>query len=156
MSTTGAHAEADAAAVEIAERFGETGERPRAQLRRMARLMGAAWMRETADDAETAREAGWLRVTRRGDGEPRTTGGVFFFVARDQAEIRVVAGDITRRQFFRCFFDRPKKPRPPAPPAPKREKKPKPPPAPRCTHERRAPAGKHYPQAEVYTVRRRG
>lgn len=152
------HEEADKVAVELAERFGETEERPRAQLQRMARLMGAVWMREAADDAELVRRVGAPERIALKDGASRAPGGVFFMVARDRAMMRVAAGVMTRRQFFRCFTDRPPQPKAPQPLRPKREKKPKAPAPPRPAQggwkNQRSPRGQA-PTAEVYVTRRR-
>jgi hypothetical protein len=102
-------AEALKVAAEIAQAIGETGERPIAQIRRIVVLMGAEWARERLDEAERWHLTG---PCRRSDGVARTYGGVFFEVCRRAASGHVVPGGISRREFFRCFFDRPKKPRP--------------------------------------------
>jgi hypothetical protein len=107
-------AEAVRVAEKIAESLGEIGERPKAQIRRIVGLMGARW---TSDACEAAAclVAGMgpdtLGLLRLPDGTKRTFGGVFFAWCRRTASDAVKAGRITRRDFFRCFTDRPKKPK---------------------------------------------
>lgn len=107
-------AEAVRVAEKIAVALGETGERPKAQIRRIVGLMGAQW---TSDACEAAAclVAGMgpdtLGLLRLPDGTKRTFGGVFFAWCRRTASDAVKEGRITRRDFFRCFTDRPKKPK---------------------------------------------
>lgn len=98
-------------AAEIAAALGETGERPRAQIRRIVVLMGAEW---TWDTLRTMGDGAPDDALTRKDGQARTVGGVFFAWARNRARSEMARGhhDIPRREFFRCFFDRPAKPRP--------------------------------------------
>lgn len=139
-------------AAEIAAALSETGERPRAQIRRIVGLMGAEWTRERLTETWASMGTG---VDRRRDGATRTVGGTFFEVCRRTATGLVKGGAITRRDFFRCFTDRPAKPRQaPVKPAPKGKE--------RVSQldagwgcfrarDKRAKA----PQVEVYAVRRR-
>jgi hypothetical protein len=133
--------EAKEVAAGIATRFGETSKRPRAQLRRMAVLMGAEWMRTVANTAaelhSLQREPGTGPLFLP-SGNKRTLGGLFFAVARSAAKDIVAA----RRDFFRCFYDRPKQAKAKPVAKPKRAP-PKPKPAPR----------KQTVAAEVYVVR---
>ena len=160
--------ETTALADEIAARFGETGDRPRAQIVRMIGLMGAQWVRDQAEIAEAVlgRTAplstwkvvmGWtperaVAVQERADGTPRTPAGVFFAVAREEA-IRVPTMD--KRAFYSTFCWREPQPRTPkAPPV----KAPRLPRMPRGAHVtagnvRRQPARAAVP--EVYVVRGR-
>lgn len=107
-------AEAVRVAEKIAESLGEIGDRPKAQIRRIAGLMGAQW---TSDACEAAAclVAGMgpdtLGLLRLPDGTKRSFGGVFFAWCRRTASDAVKEGRITRRQFFRCFTDRPKAPK---------------------------------------------
>lgn len=107
-------AEAVRVAEKIAESLGETGDRPKAQIRRIVGLMGAQW---TSDACEAAAclVAGMgpdtLGLLRLPDGTKRTFGGVFFAWCRREATAAVKAERITRRQFFRAFTDRPKAPK---------------------------------------------
>lgn len=111
-----------ALAAEIAARFGETGDRPRAQIARMIDLMGAEWVRSVADHAQIGVELGVGDREKKGGGA-RTPGGVFFAEAREFARHRVALKALARRDFFRCFTDRPPK----APPvkAPSRPRMPR-------------------------------
>ena len=62
-------AEVEKVARQLAERFAETGERPRQQIERMAQLMGPAWIADVAEQA--SREitaAGPLTLRVVGDG----------------------------------------------------------------------------------------
>lgn len=131
--------DAKKAAADIATRFGETGARPRAQLRRMAVLMGAEWMRSVEE----------ATVTQLADVGPaeRTAGGVFFVRAREVGRHLAAHGAISKRDFFRCFYDRPKQVK--APPVAKPKRPPQKP-------AQRAPMPrKQAIVAEVYVARRR-
>lgn len=112
-----------AIAAEIAARFNE-GERPRKQIERMLDVMGEKFVNVALSQAALG-ELGVLFGTRR-DGTVRTSGGVFFAVARCLGAAAVVAGAITRRQFFRCFYDFPPKVRVPKAPRARAEKTPAP------------------------------
>lgn len=114
--------DAQTVAKEIAERFGEPGSRPQAQLERMAQLMGTEWMREVSERAQKDISAG-TGAAKRSDGTPRTPGGAFFAAARETAFQLVQQGKMGRPDFYRTFCWREKTPRPPKPPPP--------PPAPR-------------------------
>lgn len=107
-------AEAERVADEIAAALGETGDRPKAQIRRIAALMGAQWASD-ACEAAACLVAGMgpdtLGLLRLPDGTKRTFGGVFFAWCRRTASDAVKEGRITRRQFFRAFTDRPKVPK---------------------------------------------
>jgi hypothetical protein len=152
-------AEAEKLARQIAERFGEGGDRPRQQLERMAELMGPAWMEDIAEQA--AREiAASGPLTLRADGSPRTKSGVFFALARRSAFELVGKGTLGRRDFYSTFCWRERKPREPKPamaprrapkeaaPRPAFSAKPKP-------HDRsNAPRRRVPPPAEIYAVRR--
>lgn len=104
-------AEQKRTAMEIAAALGENGPRQIAQIGRIVALMGAEWTREQCIEA-IGLFASSNPVCLRRDGQCRSLGGTFFEVCRRAATIRVMAGDIPRRQFFRCFTDRPAKPRP--------------------------------------------
>lgn len=126
-------AEALKVAAEIAATLGEHGVRPIAQIRRIVVLMGPEWTREQATyatgfhaDPSKAESVLMRDVGFRKDGTPRPLGGVFFAWCRRAASGHVVPGGISRRDYLRCFFDRPKKPRP-AKPAPAAKQK-------RCAH----------------------
>ena len=106
--------EAVRVAEKIAESLGETGDRPKAQIRRIVGLMGAQWTSDACEAAECL-VAGMgpdtLGLLRLPDGTKRTFGGVFFAWCRREATEAVKAKTITRRDFFRCFTDRPKAPK---------------------------------------------
>jgi hypothetical protein len=156
-------------AAEIAARFGETGERPRAQIARMIGLMGAEWVREQAEIASavlgrTAPRSTWIVVMswtpergvaaqERADGTPRTPAGVFFQVAREEA-VRVPT--MEKRAFYSTFCWREPQPRTPKPPPVKASKLPRMPAGASVTagNVRRQPARAAAP--EVYVVRGRG
>jgi len=104
-------------AVEIAAALGETWDRPRRQIERIVGLMGPEWARDHVVRAAAAIDL-CDDLTKRRDGQPRTRGGVFFEACRAMATLDVVAGKMTRREFFRCFTDQPRKSREPKP-APK-------------------------------------
>lgn len=141
-------AEALKVAVEIARALGEHGVRPIAQIRRIVLLMGAEWARERLGEAERWYATGG---SRRKDGGARTMGGAFFEVCRRAASSHVMAGGITRREFFRCFYDYPPNPRP----APVSTRKPKAPPQPDPKAARaRVQSKRAVPVPEVYVRRR--
>ena len=108
-----------ALAAEIAARFGETGERPRAQLARMIGLMGAEWVDFVAVEAEMYLGFETLGQNFTRQGVSRTSGGSFFATARHFGNAALASGRITRRDFFRCFTDRPPTPRAPPVKAPR-------------------------------------
>lgn len=141
-----------ALAAEIAARFGETGERPRAQIARMIDLMGAEWVDFVAEEAEMYLGYETLGQNFTEQGMSRTAGGSFFATAKYFGNAALASGRITRRDFFRCFTDR--APTPKAPPV----KAPKLPRMPAGAHVtagnvRRQPARAAVP--EVYVVRGR-
>jgi hypothetical protein len=141
---------------EIAERFAEIGERPRAQIERMVELMGAAWLVQIADQAEREiAEAG--PATLRTDGTARTRSGVFFALARRAAFKLVGESTLRSRDFYRTFCWRERKPREPKPVVPQR-KAPKDPAARPTFAAKPKAAGpaprRKLPAAEVYAVRR--
>lgn len=103
---------------EIAATLGETGPRPRRQIERIVGLMGEEWTRQQLSETLCAVGYAATPINTRGDGLPRTLGGSFFVIARDAASGGVRTGVIDRREFFRCFFDHPRKPRKPAAPRP--------------------------------------
>lgn len=140
-----------ALAAEIAARFGETGERPRAQIARMIGLMGAEWVRNVVVLVESGEHPAAPPLS---SGVARTRGGLFFWAARSLGSAEVGNGRVVPRDFFRCFTDRPPQPRTPKAPPVKAPKLP------------RMPAGAHVtagnvrrqPRAavpEVYVVRGR-
>lgn len=112
-------AEAVRVADEIAAALGETGDRPKAQIRRIVGLMGAQW---TSDACEAA--------------------------------AAVKAGTMKRRDFFRCFTDRPKKPKAAKAPVARKPKASRPDPhaARSRLHDKRS---KTPVPVEVYVTRRR-
>ena len=65
-----------ALAAEIAARFGETGERPRAQIARMIDLMGAEWVDFVAEEAEMYLGYETLGQNFTEQGMSRTAGGM--------------------------------------------------------------------------------
>lgn len=143
-------------AAEIADALGETGKRPRRQIARIVALMGEAWTR--AELAETLAVVGYpvTPINTREDGLPRTLGGSFFVMARAKASEEMKHGNITRREFFRCFFDRPRAARDPKPPTPPKVR----PAKPVRRVETRAPQAQSKPRRqvtvpEVVTIRRR-
>lgn len=142
-------------AQEIADALGETGPRPRRQIQRIVALMGEAWVRQRMPEAWAAMgNNDATPLNARKDGGPRTMGGAFFAVARQVATGDLRAGTIDRRQFFRCFFDRPPKPREKAKLVPK----PKPVPVRRFETPVRQAQGKPKRQRtvpEVFVARRR-
>ena len=145
-------AEAAKVASEIAESIGEVGDRPRAQIARIVMLMGEEWARSMVQEAAAWEEREVGPVWRK-DGTERTTGGVFFATARERARDCLQRGEIKRRDFFRCFFDKapePKEPKTRLAPPPRKARTPRPDPAAaaRRVRERRA-------APEVYTVVRR-
>ena len=141
-----------ALATEIADLLGETGERPRAQIARMIGLMGEWWTRTTANVAKVFHDR---KPTLRPDGTPRTLGGAFFLHARKQAHTMLDLKQITKRDFFRCFTDRPPTPRTPKASPVKAPKLPRMPAGAHVTagNVRRQPARAAVP--EVYVVRGR-
>ncbi|MEZ4297154.1 MAG: hypothetical protein R3B70_19465 [Polyangiaceae bacterium] len=152
-------AEVEKIARQIAERFGETGERPLQQIERMVRLMGTAWASDVAEQAsKEITSSGPL--TLRADGSPRVKSGVFFAIARRAAYDLVMKGTLNRRDFYSTFCWRERKPREPKPMLPQR----RPPkeaaqrPAfsakPKQQQGANAPRRKAPPPAEVYSFRR--
>jgi hypothetical protein len=144
-------------AEKIAESLGEIGERPKAQIRRIVGLMGAQWAGDACEAAAclvAGMEPDTLGLLRLPDGTKRTFGGVFFAWCRREATAAVKAGRITRRQFFRCFTDRPKKPKVAKAPVARKPKAPRPDPQAargRVQNKRsKAPV-----PVEVYVTRRR-
>ncbi|MFO0589476.1 MAG: hypothetical protein U0441_18200 [Polyangiaceae bacterium] len=154
-------AEVEKVARQVAERFAETGDRPKQQLERIVELMGPAWTNDIAEQA--AREiASAGPLTLRADGTPRAKSGVFFAIARRVAFDLVGKGTIRRRDFYKTFCWRDRKPREPKPAPPQRKPakevarpafsaKPKP-----MDHRGggHAPRRKVPPAAEIYSVRR--
>lgn len=152
-------AEVEKLARQIAERFGEGGDRPREQIERTVELMGSEWVTDVAERAsKEISEAGPLTI--RADGTARTKSGVFFALARRVAFELVGKSTLRPRDFYRTFCWRERKPREPKPAAPQRRApkelapraafsaKPKP-------ADRGAPAPRRkLPAAEVYAVRR--
>ena len=153
-------AEVEKAARQIAERFGETGDRPRLQIERIVELMGAAWANDVAEQA--SREIGSSGpLTSRADGSPRTRSGVFFALARRTAFELIGKGSLARRAFYRTFCWRERKPREPRPAAPQRrpqkemQKRPTYLANPKHQNDRAQPARRKVPPvAEIYNVRR--
>lgn len=144
-------AERKKVAAEIAAALGETGDRPRRQIERIVERMGAEWTRQRLTESLFAAESPATRVNSKPDGGARTAGGVFFATARVVASADVKTGTLTRREFFRCFFDRPRAARAPKP-APKAK--------PARRDETRAPQAQVKPKRqatvpEVYVTRRR-
>lgn len=146
-------AEIEKVATEIAAAIGETEARPRAQIARMIGLMGEEWVRgwlETARafyNGERGESALSEYLLYGSNGAPRTFGGVFFAWARRVARDHVAKGEMKRRDFWRCFHDRP--------PRPKEEKPAK---APRPKERPRGRAHDRRPKPtmpEVYNVVRR-
>lgn len=151
-------AEVEKVAQKVAERFAETGDRPRQQIERMVKLMGQAWVNDIADQA--ARElASAGPLTLKADGTPRAKSGVFFAIARRTAFELLGAGTLKRKDFYATFCWRERKPREPRPaPAPKPPKAAAPRPAfsakPKQPQGSHAPRRKAPPPAEIYSVRR--
>ena len=154
-------AEVEKAARQIAERFGEAGDRPRLQIERIVELMGAAWANDVAEQA--SREISTSGpLTSRADGSPRTRSGVFFALARRTAFELIGKGSLARRAFYRTFCWRERKPREPRPAAPQRrpqkemQKRPTYSANPKQQQERGAPPARRKvpPAAEIYNVRR--
>lgn len=137
----------------IADALGEKQDRPRYQIRRMVRIMGAEWVRLRAIEAADLFDAA-APISLRRDGERRTVGGVFFVHARDAAA-PMKGTTLPAKDFYRAFFTpgERKKPQPkPAPKVPpKPTKKPVPLPPPRKVEKRRVVT----PEPEVYVSRRR-
>lgn len=104
-------AEALRVAMTIAGTLGENGARQIAQIRRIVALMGAEWTRDVLAEAEQYRGCETIGHNFRKDGVSRTFGGSFFATAKDYGSAALANGTITRREFFRCFTDRPPKPR---------------------------------------------
>lgn len=153
-------AEVEKLARQIAERFGEGGERPRQQLERMIELMGPAWMTDLAEQASREIAAAGP-LTLRADGTPRAKSGVFFALARRVAFEQVTKGTLARREFYRTFCWRERKPREPRPvvaPQPRPRKEAAPRAAfsakPRPQDKSHAPRRRVPPPAEIYAVRR--
>jgi hypothetical protein len=110
-------AEAEKVARQLAERFAETGDRPRQQIERMVQLMGQAWVADIADQA-SKELSGAGPLTLRADGTPRANSGVFFAIARRAAYVLVGKGTLQRKDFYRTFCWRERKPREPRPSTP--------------------------------------
>jgi len=108
-----------ALAAEIAARFGETGDRPRAQIARMVDLMGAEWVDGIAAEAEQYMGLETLGQNFTSGGVSRTYGGSFFATAKLYGSALLKSGRLTRRDFFRCFTDRPPQVKQPPVKAPK-------------------------------------
>lgn len=133
---------------EIADALGETGPRPRRQIARIVGLMGEAWTRETLAIADRMYAAGDASIFLS-SGARRTRGGAFFYFARARA---ADLKKTDKRQYYRCFYDRPPQPR--KKPAPK----PKPVPVRRVETPVRQAQGKPKRQRtapEVFVARRR-
>lgn len=150
-------AEVEKVARQIAEKFGETDDRPRQQLERMAALMGAPWMEDVADQA--AREiAAAGSLTLRADGTARTKSGVLFAIARRIAYQQVAIGALARKDFYKTFCWRERKPREPKPQVPRLPKEIPQRPAfsakPKPQDRTGPPRRKAPPPAEIYAVRR--
>lgn len=152
-------AEVEKLARQIAERFGEGGDRPRQQLERMIELMGPAWMNDIAEQASREITAAGP-LTLRADGTPRAKSGVLFALARRAAFELVGKGTVGRRDFYSTFCWRERKPREPKPAAPQRRapKEVAPRPAfsakPKPQERAHAPRRRVPPPAEIYAVRR--
>lgn len=99
---------------EIADALGETGPRPRRQIARILGLMGEAWVRETLAIADRMYAAGDASIFLS-NGARRTRGGAFFYFARARA---ADMKKTDKRQYYRCFHDRPPKPRKKSAPKP--------------------------------------
>lgn len=140
-------------AKDVANRFGEEGERPRQQLERIAGLLGPTWLTEIAERAE-----GMLKdtdpVVTRADGSPRTRGGVLFAVARRAAFELVRNGTLDRRDFHQSFCWREPTPRERVAPPAQRKSPSRSKPRPASSPERPALRNARLLQAEIYTVRR--
>jgi len=152
-------AEVEKMARRIAERFGESGDRPREQIERIVELMTAAWAEDVAERAsKEISDAGPL--TLRADGTARTQSGVFFALARRAAFELVGKGTLRPRDFYRTFCWREAKPREAKAAVPQRRapKELSPRPAfsakPKPADRAPAPRRKLPPAAEVYAVRR--
>lgn len=153
-------AEVEKVARQIAERFGEAGDRPRMQIERIVELMGAAWANDVAEQAAREISASGPLMTRA-DGSPRTRSGVFFALARRTAFELIGKGSLARRAFYRTFCWRERKPREPRPAAPQRrpqkdmQKRPTYSANPKQPTDRTQPARRKVPPAaEIYNVRR--
>lgn len=151
-------AEVEKVARQIAERFAETGDRPRQQIERMVQLMGQAWVADIADQASREITAAGP-LTLRADGTPRAKSGVFFALARRAAYELVTKESLKRRDFYSTFCWRERKPREPRPAPPQRKpKEAAPRPAfsakPKPQQGGHAPRRKAPPPAEIYSVRR--
>lgn len=147
-------------AAEIAAALGETGPRAIAQIERIALATSADWAAEAcenaasiyanSDFANTAAERG---LVFRDDGTPRTFGGVFFRWCRRLANDRVKDGTLTRREYFRCFYDFAPKPRIPKPKQTPRARE-KTPLTRRVNAAHAVRRMREKPQAEVYLIRK--
>ncbi len=150
-------AEVEKVARQIAEKFGESGDRPRKQLERMGTLMGAAWMADIAEQASREIAAAGP-MTLRADGTARAKSGVFFAVARRIAYEQVAKGALARKDFYKTFCWRERKPREPKPPVQRRPKEIAQRPAfsakPKPLDRSGPPRRKAPPPAEIYAVRR--
>lgn len=89
-STPDASSSIEAWADVLAKELGETGA-PRRDLRRLARLVGLATLKEIVKETRVAATSG-APETLRADGSPRTSGGVFFRVAKANVKRRI--GDL--------------------------------------------------------------
>lgn len=153
-------AEVEKVAQKLAERFAETGERPRQQIERMVQLMGQAWVADIAEQASREITAAGP-LTLRADGTPRAKSGVFFAIARRAAYELVTKGTLKRRDFYRTFCWRERKPREPKPAMPQRKPPKEVAPRPAFSAKPKqhqggshAPRRKVPPPAEIYSVRR--
>lgn len=152
-------AEVEKVARQLAERFAETGDRPRQQIERMVQLMGQPWVADVADQASREITAAGP-LTLRADGTARAKSGVFFAIARRVAYELVTKGTLKRRDFYRTFCWRERKPREPKPAAPQRKPPKELAPRPAFTAKPKAPQGSNAPRrkvpppAEIYSVRR--
>jgi hypothetical protein len=156
-------AEAEKVAQKLAERFAETGDRPRQQIERMVQLMGQAWVADVAEQASREITAAGP-LTLRSDGTPRAKSGVFFAIARRVAYELVTKGTLGRREFYKTFCWRERKPREPRPAAPPRkvpkEAAARPAFSAKPKQQQQQQGGPHAPRrkvpppAEIYSVRR--
>lgn len=86
----------------IAERFGESKPRALAHLADLAKVFGPAWMLQVADQAEREIAAAGP-ATLRGNGKPRTRGGVFFAVAKVATYVAFEQRAVSRKAVRRLF-----------------------------------------------------
>lgn len=99
--STGAPVLTDKQLALLAQRLGETNQRPLLQLARLNAFFGKAWMLAAERTANTS-TLPWV-TTRKLDGKPRTIGARFFAVVRSRALKSRRKDELSRRGYLWLF-----------------------------------------------------